>query len=94
MLMKNEKLRVILFTGFHDHAIFYSVVSPPIGLYRLKNYLERRGIECDVFDLGLSQGNFRDSLEKISNGYYDVIGVSVDTEKMGKNFLDQKFMGN
>ena len=83
---KNNKLKVILFTGFHDTAIFYSVVSPPLGLYRIKNYLERRNVHCDLFDLGLSEGNFKDSLEKISQGYYDVIGVSVDMEKMGKNF--------
>ena len=83
---KNDKTKVILFTGFHDTAIFYSVVSPPLGLYRLKNYLERRNMSCDVFDLGLSDGNFKDSLDKIVNGYYDVVGVSVDMEKMGKNF--------
>ena len=64
-MQNNKKPRILLFTGFHDNAIFYSVVSPPIGLYRLKNYLERRDIECDVFDLGLSQGNFRDSLDNI-----------------------------
>ena len=80
------KQRVILYTGYHDNAIFYSVVSPPIGLYRLKNYLERRGIECEVLDLGLTEGDFKGTLEKISQGYYDVVGVSVDTEKMGKNF--------
>ena len=80
-----NKTKVILFTGYHDHAIFYSVVSPPIGLYRIKNYLERRNMECDVFDLGLTNGDFKDSLTKISKGYYDVIGVSADTEKMGKN---------
>lgn len=85
-MQNNKKPRVLLFTGFHDNAIFYSVVSPPIGLYRLKNYLERREIECEVFDLGLTNGNFKESLTKISNGYYDVVGVSVDTEKMGKNF--------
>ena len=80
-----NKIKVILFTGYHDHAIFYSVVSPPIGLYRIKNYLEKRNMECDVFDLGLTNGDFKDSLTKISKGYYDVVGVSVDTEKMGKN---------
>ena len=83
--MKKD-FKVILYTGFHDTAIFYSVVSPPLGLYRLKNYLIRRDISCDVFDLGLSDGDFKDSLEKISQGYYDVVGVSVDMEKMGKNF--------
>lgn len=85
-MLKPKKTRVLLYTGYHDHAIFYSVVSPPIGLYRLKNYLERRDMHCDVHDLGLTQGNFGDTLEKISKGYYDVVGASVDTDKMGKNF--------
>ena len=84
-MLNPKKTRVLLYTGYHDHAIFYSVVSPPIGLYRLKNYLERRDMHCDVHDLGLTQGNFGDTLEKISKGYYDVVGVSVDTDKMGKN---------
>ena len=83
---KSNKTKIILFTGYHDHAIFYSVVSPPIGLYRLKHYVEKRGMECEVYDLGLSQGNFGDKLDKISQGFYDVVGVSVDTDKMGKNF--------
>ena len=85
-MAKANKTKIILFTGYHDHAIFYSVVSPPIGLYRLKHYVEKRGMECEVYDLGLSQGNFGDKLEKISQGFYDVVGVSVDTDKMGKNF--------
>ena len=80
-----KKFKVILYTGFKDNTIFYSVVSPPIGLFRLKHYLEKRGMECDVLDLGLTDGDFKGSLEKISKGEYDCVGVSVDTEKWGKN---------
>ena len=39
-----------------------------------------------MLDLGLTNGDFKGTLEKMSSGYYDVVGVSVDTEKMGKNF--------
>ena len=82
----NNKIKVILYAGFKDNAVFYSTVSPPLGLFRLKNYLERRGMDCDVLDLSLTDGDFKDSLEKISNGYYDVIGASVDSEKIAKYF--------
>ena len=65
MPQKKKDFKVILYTGFHDTAIFYSVVSPPLGLYRLKNYLTSRNMSCDVFDLGLSDGDFKDSLDKM-----------------------------
>ena len=83
---KSNKMKEILYAGFKDNAVFYSNVSPPLGLFRLKNYLERRGIDCDVHDLSLKENDFGDTLEKISNGYYDVIGASVDSEKMGRYF--------
>ena len=79
-------MKVILYAGFKDNAVFYSTVSPPLGLYRLKNYLERRDIDCDILDLSLTDGHFKDSLEKISSGYYDVIGAGVDSEKIVRYF--------
>ena len=82
----NNKMKVILYAGFKDNAVFYSNVSPPLGLFRLKNYLERRDIDCDVLDLSLTEDDFKDTLEKISNGYYDVIGASVDSEKIARYF--------
>ena len=81
-----NKMKVLLYAGFKDNTVFYSAVSPPLGLYRLKNFLERRGINCDVHDLSLHENNFKDTKEKISKGYYDVIGISVDSEKMGRYF--------
>jgi len=82
----NNKLKVILYAGFKDNAVFYATVAPPLGLFRLKNYLERRDIDCDILDLSLTENDFKDSLEKISNGYYDVIGASVDSEKIARYF--------
>ena len=79
-------MNVLLYAGFKDNAVFYSNVSPPLGLYRLKNYLERRNINCDVHDLSLKENNFENTLDKISKGHYDVIGISVDAEKMGRYF--------
>ena len=81
-----SKMNVLLYAGFKDNTVFYSAVSPPLGLYRLKNFLEKRGINCDVHDLSLHENNFHDTKEKISKGYYDVIGISVDSEKMGRYF--------
>ena len=86
LMALNKKMKVLLYAGFKDNAVFYSTVSPPLGLFRLKNYLERRGIDCDVLDLSLTEGDFKDSLKKISAGYYDVIGASVDSEKIARYF--------
>ena len=61
-----NKTKVLLYAGFKDNAVFYSNVSPPLGLYRLKNYLERRDIDCDVHDLSLKENDFGDTKEKIS----------------------------
>ena len=82
----NKKIKVLLYAGFKDNTIFYSAVSPPLGLYRLKHYLEKRDIHCDVHDLSLHENDFGNTKEKISKGYYDVVGVSVDSEKMGRYF--------
>ena len=51
-------MKVLLYTGLRDNVIFYNTCSPPLGLYRIKNYLERRDIECDILDLGLSNGDY------------------------------------
>ena len=79
-------MRVLLYTGLRDNVIFYNACSPPLGLYRIKNYLERRDINCDILDLSLSNGDFKDTLEKISAGHYDVIGLSVDVDKQTEYF--------
>ena len=79
-------MKVLLYTGLRDNVIFYNTCSPPLGLYRIKNYLERRDIECDILDLSLSNGNFKDTLKKISDGQYDVIGLSVDVDKQTEYF--------
>ena len=89
-----KQIKVLLLTGYHDTAIMYSVVSPPIGLFRLQHYLEKRGISCDVLDLGLTapdindeqneniETNFGEYEKLIDKGHYDVIGMSVDQENM------------
>ena len=82
----SKKPKVLLYAGFKDNTIFYSAVSPPLGLYRLKHYLEKRDIHCDLHDLSLHENDFKDTKDKISKGYYDIVGISVDSEKMGRYF--------
>ena len=63
--MKIKKTRVLLYAGFKDKTVFYFSISPPLGLFRLKHYLEKRNIECDVHDLTLTDGDFGDTKEKL-----------------------------
>ncbi len=84
--MTKKKTRVLLYAGFKDATVFYFSISPPLGLFRLKHYLEKRGIECDVHDLTLHDGDFGDTKKKIAEGYYDVIGASVDSEVKGRYY--------
>ena len=85
-MSKTKKTRVLLYAGFKDKTVFYFSISPPLGLFRLKHYLEKRGMECDVHDLSLHDGDFGDTKEKIAKGYYDVVGVSVDSEVKGRYY--------
>jgi len=64
--MTKKKTRVLLYAGFKDATVFYFSISPPLGLFRLKHYLEKRGIECDVHDLTLHDGDFGDTKKKNS----------------------------
>ena len=82
----SKKLKVLLYAGFKDNTIFYSAVSPPLGLFRLQHFLKKREIDCDLHDLSLHENDFGDTKKKISEGYYDVVGISVDSEKMGRYF--------
>ena len=85
-MTNSNKPRILLYAGFKDKTVFYFSISPPLGLFRLKHYLEKRGMECDVHDLTLHDGDFGDTKEKIAKGYYDVIGVSVDSEVKGRYY--------
>jgi len=55
-------------------------LAPPLGLYRLKQYLNERGYNCDILDLDVDDKN--DYLAAISSGYYKLIGLSVSHFKM------------
>ena len=65
-MTNSNKPRILLYAGFKDKTVFYFSISPPLGLFRLKHYLEKRGMECDVHDLTLHDGDFGDTKEKIA----------------------------
>lgn len=50
-------------------------IAPPIGLCRLKNYLEKNNIKCDILDFDIDSE--QSYIEKTSSGSYDIIGISV-----------------
>ncbi|MBF0559227.1 MAG: B12-binding domain-containing radical SAM protein [Nitrospirae bacterium] len=50
-------------------------LAPPLGLYRLKNYVEKDNIHCDILDYDIDADNTY--LQRAGQGYYDVIGMSV-----------------
>jgi len=49
--------------------------APPLGLYRLKQFLDDIDIPCDILDFGLS--GYEDYLARAKQGEYQVIGMSV-----------------
>ena len=49
--------------------------APSLGLYRLKNFLNKTGLACDILDLGLT--GYAEALRKARNGEYRIIGMSV-----------------
>ena len=74
---------VLLVTGIT--GLGYNI-APQIGIYQIKNYLNYKNINCDLFDRDLEFYNKTDFikkkvLENISKGLYDVIGVSVSHAK-------------
>ncbi len=97
--MNDVNINVLLVMGYHNTAKVHSTIAPPLGLYRLKHYLEKKGMSCDVLDLGveasdLNKGDIEDTYSNfgkysglIDQGHYDVVGVSVDQENMNYNLL-------
>ena len=67
-------------------SVYHRYIIQSSKRNELKNYLERRDMDCDILDLSLSNGDFKDSLEKISAGNYDIIGLSVDVDKQSEYF--------
>ncbi len=55
-------------------------IAPPLGLYRLKHYLNENAVDCDILDLDLESEE--QYLKKIAADEYDIIGVSVSHWKM------------
>lgn len=75
--MKNKNILLITSAlGDSKHV----ASAPPIGLYRLKNYLVRSGVHCDILDLDMD--SIDEYLKSVGNGIYDVIGFSVSHYNM------------
>jgi len=55
-------------------------MAPPIGIYQLVNYLQKYGIGCDVLDRELE--DLQVYIDKVRNGDYDVVGISVSHQNM------------
>ncbi len=97
--MNDVSINVLLVVGYHSTVKLNTAVAPPLGLYRLKHYLEKRGMSCDVLDLALetpdlgeenigdTRSNFGKYSDLIDQGRYDVVGVSVDQENMNYNLI-------
>ena len=95
MEIKAKKIRVLLYAGFKDNTIFYSAVSPPLGLFRLKHFLEKRDIHCDVHDLSLHDNDFKDTMElikkiKFTNSYSFIFSQRPGTVAADLNLVDKK----
>ena len=65
-------MKVLLMTS---HTDIGSNNAPPLGLYRLKNFLSKINMDCDILDLCLT--DISKALIKARNGYYQIIGMSV-----------------
>jgi len=72
LLQKNVNPRVLLVIGKSQSG---NTISPPIGLYKLKNYLHQRNISCDVLAMDLH--SIDSALEKTRCGNYQIIGFSL-----------------
>lgn len=70
-------MKVLLMTSFSGIGFNF---APPIGLYRLKQFIEEVGVECNILDFGL--GGYEEALAKAKQGEYQVIGMSVSSYHM------------
>jgi len=79
--MMNE-LKILFVNLTSNTSDMYVASAPPLGLYRIKNYLASKDIICDIVDLDLD-GNLESKyLQMVEQGKYDVIGISVSHHNM------------
>lgn len=57
-------------------------MAPPLGLYRLRQFIGERGYRCDIGDLDLPGVELEDYLAMVSAGEYDLVGLSVSHTNM------------
>lgn len=66
-------MKVLLMTS-HTYLVAGSYDAPPIGLYRIKQYLSENDIACDIYDARIA--TVESIIESIKNGEYNIIGIS------------------
>ena len=67
--------KVLLITSRSISNSIQDSLAIPYGLYLLKNHLNKNGAIYDVFDLGFKPES--ECLDKIKQGNYNIIGISV-----------------
>ncbi len=67
-----DNVRILLLTSMSEKGVNK---TPPLGLDRLRFYLEERGIACDVVDFAIAETG--PSLAAVGNGAYDIVGMQV-----------------
>jgi radical SAM superfamily enzyme YgiQ (UPF0313 family) len=78
-------MKVLLLTSRSDFSDMYFATAPPVGLYRLKHYLQIHGIECDVTDLDFYREKEPYCHAMVAKGEYDIIGLSVSHQNMASD---------
>lgn len=79
--MKNTT-KILLLTSKSDTRDFYVASAPPIGLYRLKHFVNKHGFECDVLDFSLQSHLEETYLQRVTDGHYNLVGISVTHHNM------------
>ncbi len=81
--MREQIMNILLMTSNAGVSDIGYNEAPPMGLYRLKNFVNKADISCDVLDLGLS--GIDNYLKKAGQGEYQIIGMSVSHYHMKKD---------
>ncbi len=73
----HPKTKVLLMTSCSQSGFF---IKTPLGLWRLKHFIEKAGFACDILDADLQPDEAY--LPKVADGDYDIIGMSVSHYNM------------
>lgn len=82
-----EEFNLLLITSASVKGAQGHYLAPPMGLYRLKNYLLDNGLKAEIWDLGYeNEGAGKDNyFKRAANGEFSAIGISVSHIQMQKD---------